>query len=493
MHDFLVTLFYTFKKSGKLKRCFKDTAKALEVTSYNFPKVHGTRFIAHTRRGLDHLLKNWICLANTIESMSANKEHGKMRTLNAKLVGILKRLLDLRFLAHCCFYSHVLSIVAKLSLKLEDSKILVFEVAPLIEMAMSGLNDLAEAPEEVLLHDGHLPSVSVDFRLKDESGTGTSDSIECDLVKNGDMRKKPENRELNKVELGNMKYVNGTNDVIRGVTRHLTEINACLEERFESFRGDEFMSMMSMNWVDPANWKDKPEADLVEIEKLADFFQVPLQHQGFDKSKIRREWKDFRILVRNFYSSFTCHELWKKIFQFRQRSFPNICILVEHVLCIGATNGLVEAGFSHLTAMLSDRRLSTSHNTMENLLLIKINDFSWTDQDREEIIDSAHENYMKKRRVMRLESGSFKEVMSRGLEDVSQVVPDDPEQAPVESDDSDANSIISSADEDEFLWSDDDPLDDLDIDIEDYSNVLDPHHSHMQEGDHDMIDLEHQN
>lgn len=484
MQDYMITLFYTFKQSGNLKRCFKDTAKGLGVTSYNFPKVHGTRFIAHTRRGLDHLLKNWICLANTIESMTANKQHGNIKNLSAKLGGILKRLTDFRFLAFCCFYSNVLDIMSELSLRLEDSNILVFEVAPLVEMAISRITEIIDNPDSILLHEGKLPAVSLDFRVNDSSANGMGTSIECDLVKRGDMRKKPQNRETNRVQLENMKFVNGTNDVIRGVSRQLREIKECLGDRFGSFREEEVYSNMS--WVDPANWQQTPEEDLVQIEKLSEYFHVPLSHKDFDASKVRREWKDLRILARSFYSGCNCRTFWKQIFQYRQKAFPNICVLVEHVLCIGATNGLVEAGFSHLTSMLSDRRLSTGHTTMENLLLIKINDFSWSDQDREEIIDSALEKYLMKRRVRRLESNtSFQSVMSRGL-DLKQVEEEDDTRedgATTADDESDLESLMSSAEEDDIGLKDedDDPLDDLGLDVEDYSNVLDPDHSHMDE------------
>ena len=62
--------------------------------------------------------------------------------------------------------------------------------------------------------------------------------------------------------------------------------------------------------------------------------------------------------------------LWGKILTCKRKEFPNISFLVEIVLCLGPSNAFVEAGFSILTSMLSDRRMNLNHKTMEDLLLL---------------------------------------------------------------------------------------------------------------------------
>ena len=81
-----------------------------------------------------------------------------------------------------------------------------------------------------------------------------------------------------------------------------------------------------------------------------------------------------------------------------------MCLLVEVVMCIGPSNAIVEGGFSHLTAMLSDIRLNLAHNTMENLL-VKVNDLVWADEEREEVIQSALEKVMSTRRKCKIDHG----------------------------------------------------------------------------------------
>ena len=62
---------------------------------------------------------------------------------------------------------------------------------------------------------------------------------------------------------------------------------------------------------------------------------------------------------------------------YRKLEFPNLYMLVEVALALVVSNSSVEAGFSRLTDILTDRRLSLSHEFMEDLFLIKTNAHIW--------------------------------------------------------------------------------------------------------------------
>ena len=83
-------------------------------------------------------------------------------------------------------------------------------------------------------------------------------------------------------------------------------------------------------------------------------------------------------------------------------TFPNVCLLVELVMTLGPSNSVVESIFSHLTAMLSDRRLSLNHSTMEDLLLLKCNKSFFTQVTFEELIQSSVDVFLQKRRKRKL-------------------------------------------------------------------------------------------
>lgn len=85
---------------------------------------------------------------------------------------------------------------------------------------------------------------------------------------------------------------------------------------------------------------------------------------------------------------------------YKRREYENIGLLAELVISLAGSNSTVERAFSLLTLLLFDRRLRLAHNTIENLLLININDNLWTPSEREEIITGAAQKYeTSKRRV----------------------------------------------------------------------------------------------
>ena len=57
--QFVIDLFYLFKRSCKIKRHFNGLAATLDVQVYSTLKVHGTRFVNHICSGLARLLNNW--------------------------------------------------------------------------------------------------------------------------------------------------------------------------------------------------------------------------------------------------------------------------------------------------------------------------------------------------------------------------------------------------------------------------------------------------
>ena len=133
-----------------------------------------------------------------------------------------------------------------------------------------------------------------------------------------------------------------------------------------------------------------------------------LEFNKFDPAKLRVELKDLRMLVQNYYLGVACKDLWERIFRYRKSSFPNLFMLVEIVLSFGPSNALVEAGFSHLTYMLNDQRLHMSHETMEDLLVLKVNQYAWSSDDVNEIIQNALKEFMSaKRRKLKLDDRSF--------------------------------------------------------------------------------------
>ena len=71
-------------------------------------------------------------------------------------------------------------------------------------------------------------------------------------------------------------------------------------------------------------------------------------------------------------------------------------MLAEIVFCISASNSTEEKVFSTLTTLLSDCYLTTKHSTMEDRLVIAGNSSVWSEREKDEILDGAVKEYLKK-------------------------------------------------------------------------------------------------
>ena len=191
-------------------------------------------------------------------------------------------------------------------------------------------------------------------------------------------------------------------EALKRTTVH--ESGEALQKRFDSFSLPVFKAM---HWANPANWQTNSSNELQQMEVLAKHFAMTLAVHRFDGTKLKTEWRSVKHFVKSYYASVTSAvELWERLLQYRRKEFPNVCLLAEVIIAVGVSNGTVESTFSYLTAMLTDRRLSLSHDTMSDLLLIRANDAVWTEAEKSAIIESALTEYLQKRRRLTLHSVS---------------------------------------------------------------------------------------
>ncbi|ELU04632.1 hypothetical protein CAPTEDRAFT_198081 [Capitella teleta] len=91
-----------------------------------------------------------------------------------------------------------------------------------------------------------------------------------------------------------------------------------------------------------------------------------------------------------------------KLEGYRRKLAASKFLEVKVVMALGPSNSIVESAFSILNAMLSDRRLSLQHSTMENLLLLKHNGQFIFEAEVEDIISSNVTEFLQKRRKRKL-------------------------------------------------------------------------------------------
>ena len=133
------SVFYLHKRSGKLKRIFKNTATALNIDGYVFPKVTGRRFVTHRLKGAKVLLHNWRALADLY--LTAVADAKTKPTVRAKIQNPLKKLNDFQFRCHIVMYYKILSVCLALLFEFEKKFILASDVCNLLQNTIEDLEE----------------------------------------------------------------------------------------------------------------------------------------------------------------------------------------------------------------------------------------------------------------------------------------------------------------------------------------------------------------
>ena len=145
--DLMASVFYLHKLSGKLKRMFKNTATALNIDGYVFPKVTGTRFVTHRLKGAKVLLHNWTALADSYRTAITDVK--TKPTVREKIQNHQKKLNDFRFRCHTVMYYKTLSVCSTLQFEFEKKFILASDVCNLLQNTIEDLEELNDEDQDL--------------------------------------------------------------------------------------------------------------------------------------------------------------------------------------------------------------------------------------------------------------------------------------------------------------------------------------------------------
>ena len=110
------------RNSGKLKEIIREAAATIGITFYNLPKIHGTRFIGHQRRGLTSLLGTWPAIIMHYESYATDNQN--IAAIREKVTNLLKKLHSYDFLVLVETYLYLLEVIVPVSKIFEISELL---------------------------------------------------------------------------------------------------------------------------------------------------------------------------------------------------------------------------------------------------------------------------------------------------------------------------------------------------------------------------------
>lgn len=356
-------------------------ANAIVIHYYELPKIHGTRFVNHRRRGFKNLLETWFyeIYVITYEDAVVNTQEFTPNT-RAKISGLLKKFKSYSFLCTLDAYLDLLEQIGLTSLVFEAESLMPYEVSLAVSRSVMQLD---EKQDEIGTEDEFLDSFVARFVIQ-ENGFANGE-----FPKAGDERKKRPNREYISVEfdLDDFDRERCLQKVRQIKSNVIPVLLETLKTRFSNY---DDVIYSKTRWLNPEIWCADKEYGIEDITTMASHFTRPLELASFNLTSALKEWRSFKIFVKSHYPKLPDPKsLWKSVLSIRREEFPNLCKLANLAICISGSNSTVE------TNILSDKRLSMRHSTIDDSLIVYGNDGLWSAKEKEEIIDRAVQIYLK--------------------------------------------------------------------------------------------------
>ena len=382
------------KRSGALKAAVQQAAEVIGITHYELSKIHGTRFVSHREKGYKRFLHLLPALVMAFENYEVQVKNADTK---AKVSELLKKFRSTKIFNMCA----ALDIFGKLqpaSLVFEGEGLMAYEIYPSIEMTINDLQDMVDSDEKV-----ETDSMLRFFQF--HVGSDGKMVATHEYCKAGHEKRNPQNREYHTVKIDKMigwhgQCIENFGEKLRAVASDLIEV---LNERFADFRN---LVFCSMKWLDPQFWLPSLDFGNDQLLSLYNHFKVPLDKASYDASKVEKEWKQVRSFITSHFLKseppLTAAKIWQNILRYRREEFPNICKVVSLILAMSGSNSTVERAFSMLTLMLSDRRLCLKHAVINDIMVIKGNDKTWSSEEREQLMERALDIYLSKRRTKKV-------------------------------------------------------------------------------------------
>lgn len=392
VEDFYNANFNLLKASGKIKSEVTNAATSLGIQAYTLPKLKGTRFVGHRFAAMRRLVDMWPAFDLAYENVIADKV--TKEETRAKVKGLLRSFRNYEYLALVCCFLDLLEKTRPCSKVFEGKGLLPFEIWPSAQQTIDDLRELVDEQEECL--DSNLRR----FEMKEDDDGKVY--LEGEYTRTNDNLRSVENQRPVLVYLCNI--TNIRNEVKRQALRECRVVAEKLVEEVEDrFEGYNEGIYNSMKWFDPMHWTAEKDFGASDLSEFASHFEKPLQATKFDLKRALKEWSAFKKYVAYNMKGTEARQLWASILAYREKEYPNLCILAKLMVAISGSNSNVERAFSILRLLLSDRRLSTSHTLMEMRLRIAVNDVIWTEKEREDLLKRATELYLMKNRKRKLD------------------------------------------------------------------------------------------
>ena len=316
----------------------EKVAADLEDDLAHFGGIQQIRWVASQQRALNALKKNYEATCLHLQNIASLEN-----TDAAKARGLLLRLKSPKFLRFLMFMIDFTEAIGFVSLSFQADDLLVIDVLPLLEIAVTGLVEMKTTPGKCVssLTKGHKYG---------------------NITLSGEV--KPELDDLHK-------------NMLDSAIQHI-------DQRFSGLQKPPLSDFRVLNYtLWPYDVEDLTAFGKENVLRLVKQFAPLLSDEEIEA--IPREWQNFKLHVRNLRTS-QPKVVYRDLLIGQPKNMIHFLPLVEIMLTISMSTAIVERGFSHMNNIKDSTRTVLGNDTLNNLLEIKINGPSVADFSPEESI-----------------------------------------------------------------------------------------------------------
>ena len=345
----LRALYTYYHSSPKRLSQLKKTAAALEMQLLKLRDINAVRWVASKEQALQAFLQSWQVMVFHLQDSSNEGSDAP------KAKGLLKTICDFKFLKYCHFLYDFLTVLRPVSVMFQRESLMLSEIKPSVNRAISLLSKLEHSPGEMESHF-----------LSEMSSTDVFKEVQ-----------------LERVETGEISYHKDRKIVLSGG-------KTSLKERFKTL---DTTVAQNISIFDTMRWPEgKKLSDFgdTELEQLVEHFKVQLVNWGvsnssFAKELLLDEWFRFKMLGKDQSLPHLCQQT-----MLHPDKFPVLSKLMPIVLVLPSSSASCERGFSRMNCIKTDLRARLTTANLDSLMLIGLSGASVKDFDPIESIRLWH-------------------------------------------------------------------------------------------------------
>jgi len=336
----------------------------------NLPvRSQGSRWISHKRNALQRVINRYGAYLNHLTTLIEDK--GIRSIDRQKLKGYLLKWRDGRILMGCALYTDILQSPLFLSLSLQGDNVDIVHGLRHIVKSHQSLKKLS------LQDPFHWPTVKVvRSKIVNEDGSKTYQGVCLKKYTDSTVKtcKEQALADLNRLDeklRGRLEW----SDI--GLLRAILQLLDTQNWMPRHGHGSSKQKEVTASDNDEDHLLDEDEClDEIKssIDKIAEFFRVPLEAKGIDLCFILDEVEEAVQYSRKYLNieKETYQKVWYRLHTSPDSaSWPNLLHICNLLFSLPFSTAKVERTFSILKAIKTEKRTSLNSNTLEDLLEIK--------------------------------------------------------------------------------------------------------------------------